>query len=102
MGIGLADSGGANFDDFMDVFSSADMIFGKNIPPELDSVPAIVDWLEMALLAWGFNKYAARFLKELAKNQGNPGLAEGLNGSWRRDQIESVVRELLGAYLSES
>jgi len=50
----------------------------------------------------GFNQYAADFMKKLAKAQGNPGLAEGLNGSWRREQIAAVVKELLGPYLPQS
>lgn len=85
----------------MDAFTSAHMISGTNMPSDLDSELAVVDWLEWDRLAWGFNRYAADFLKKLAKTQGNPRLAEGLKGSWRREQIAAVVRELLGPYLRE-
>ena len=104
MNVGLAGSGDRDFKGLMDALSSAEMIFGTEIPPELEfeSVRAIVDWLEMDMLAWGFNPHAADFMTELAKTQGHPGLAEGLNGSWRREQIAAVVRELLGPYLRES
>ena len=104
MGVGLAGSGDRNFQGLVDALSSVEMIFGTEIPPELEfeSVPAVVDWLEMDMLAWGFNRYAADFLRNLAKTHGNPGLAEDLNGSWRREQIVAVVREILGPYLRES
>ena len=36
---------------------------------------------------------AAALLKRLAKAHNNPELAEGLEGTWRREQIAAIVRE---------
>jgi hypothetical protein len=52
----------------------------------------IVDWLELHLPNERPNKMAAALLGELAKTHDNPGLAEGLEGAWRREQISAIVR----------
>jgi len=41
------------------------------------------------------NKAAAALLRKLAKDQDNPELAMGLEGTWRREQIAAIVREML-------
>jgi hypothetical protein len=33
-------------------------------------------------------------LRRLAKAHNNPELAEGLEGTWRREQIAAIVREI--------
>jgi hypothetical protein len=33
-------------------------------------------------------------LRKLAKSHNNPELAEGLEGTWRREQIAAIVREI--------
>jgi hypothetical protein len=40
------------------------------------------------------SKGAAALLKRLAKAHNNPELAEGLEGTWRREQIAAIVREM--------
>jgi hypothetical protein len=34
------------------------------------------------------------FLKKLAKSQQRAELAEGFNGTWRREQIAAIVHEI--------
>jgi hypothetical protein len=33
-------------------------------------------------------------LRKLAKGRNNPELAEGLEGTWRREQIAAIIREI--------
>lgn len=40
------------------------------------------------------NKAAAALLRKIAKDRQQPELAEGLEGTWRREQIAAVVREI--------
>jgi hypothetical protein len=40
------------------------------------------------------SKGAAALLKKLAKAHNKPELAEGLEGTWRREQIAAIVREM--------
>jgi len=40
------------------------------------------------------NIHAVAFIRELEKTHNNPELAEGLNGAWRREQIEAILREI--------
>jgi hypothetical protein len=54
----------------------------------------IVDWLESHLSNRRPNKAAAAFLRKLAKAHSKPELAEGLEGTWRREQIAAIVREI--------
>lgn len=69
-------------------------VFDTEIPDEnFGSPQEIVDWLEQHLSNRRPNKEAAAFLRKLARRYDNPELAEGLTGTWRRDQIAAVVRE---------
>ena len=52
------------------------------------------DWLELHLSNQRPSKGAAALLKRLAKAHNNPELAEGLEGTWRREQIAAIVREM--------
>jgi hypothetical protein len=51
-------------------------------------------WLERHLSNQRPNKEAAALLRKLAKAHNNPELAEGLEGTWRREQIAAIVREI--------
>jgi len=74
-------------------------LFGVEIPNSdfegVSSPREIVDWLELHLSNQRPNKNASALLKKLAKKHDNPELAEGLNGTWRRDQIAAIIREYL-------
>jgi hypothetical protein len=52
-----------------------------------------VDWLEMRLSNRRPNKQAVALLRKLAKVHYTPELAEGLNGTWRRERIAAITRE---------
>jgi len=54
----------------------------------------MVDWLELRLSNQRPNKRAQVLLKKLAKSQQRDELAEELNGTWRREQIAAIVREI--------
>jgi hypothetical protein len=54
----------------------------------------MVDWLELHLSNQRPSKGAAALLERLAKAHNNPELAEGLEGTWRREQIAAIVREM--------
>jgi hypothetical protein len=73
-------------------------IFGTDIPEgdaeHAGSEHEMVDWLERYLSNQPPNKEAQAFLKKLAKSQQRPELSEGLNGTWRREQIAAIVREI--------
>jgi hypothetical protein len=55
----------------------------------------IVDRLERRFSNRRPNKAAAALLRKIADQQQRPELAEGLEGRWRREQIEAIVREFL-------
>ena len=65
-------------------------IDGKNF----GSPREMVDWLELHLSNQRLNQAAGALLRKLAKANKNPELAEGLEGTWRREQIAAIVREL--------
>jgi hypothetical protein len=54
----------------------------------------IIDWLDLHLSNRRPNKNAAAYLKKLAKKRDNPALAEGFHGTWRREQIAAIIREI--------
>jgi len=54
----------------------------------------IVNWLELALANERPNKRAVALLRKLARDQQRPELAEGLDGTWRREQIAAIIREI--------
>jgi len=54
----------------------------------------MVDWLELHLSNQRPTKEAAALLRRLAKDHNDPELAESLEGTWRREQIAAIVREL--------
>ena len=54
----------------------------------------MVEWLELHLSNQRVNKNVTALLRKLAEDQNNPELAEGLEGTWRREQIAAIVREI--------
>jgi len=84
--------------DIVEAVILIEEIFGTEIPSgdaeNFGSPREIVDWLEPHLSNRRPNKQAAAFLIKLAKTQNNPELAEGLEGTWRREQITAIVREI--------
>ena len=73
-------------------------ILGTEIPDgdadNFGSPREMVDWLERHLSNQRPTKEAAAVLRKLAKAHNNPELAEGLGGTWRREQIAAIVREI--------
>jgi hypothetical protein len=74
----------------------AEHLFGTDVPVDLafDNLREIVDYLALQLKGWGPTPVAARFLKQLATKRNSPALAQGLNNSWRREQISAVIQEI--------
>jgi hypothetical protein len=80
----------------------AEELFGIDFPDGLDvnedltlnNPREVVDYFELHLRGWGPTPAAADFLKEIARKHNSPALAEGLHGSWRRDQISALIREI--------
>ena len=54
----------------------------------------MVDWLELQLSNQRPNQQAAQLLRNRAQAHNNAELAEGLEGTWRREQIAAIVREI--------
>jgi hypothetical protein len=85
--------------DFVEVVMAIEESFGIEIPdvdaPTFGGPRDIVDWLALRLMGERIGQGAALFLENLARHQGTPELAEHLKGTWRRDQIAAVVREIL-------
>jgi hypothetical protein len=84
--------------DIVEAVMLIEEIFGTEIPDgdaENFSGPReIVDWLEPHVCNRGPNKQAAALLRKLAKTHNNPELAEGLEATWRREQIAAIVNEI--------
>ena len=84
--------------DIIEAVMLIEEVFGTEIPDDdaetFGSPREMVDWLELHLSNQRPNKQAAALLRKLAKAHDNPQLAEGLEGTWRREQIAAVVREL--------
>jgi acyl carrier protein len=62
----------------------------------------IVDWLELCLSNQRPDEEALALLIKLAKARQNPELAEGLEGTWRREQIAAIIREISQVVSSSS
>jgi Phosphopantetheine attachment site len=84
--------------DLVEAVMLIEEIFGTDIPEgdaeNFVSPREIVDWLDSHLSNRRPNKEAASLLKKLAKRHKSPKLAEGLEGTWRREQIAAIVREI--------
>ena len=84
--------------DLVEAVMLIEEIFGTEIPDgdaeNFGSPSEIVDWLEPHLSNRRPNKQGADFLRKLATAHNNPELTEGLEGTWRREQIAAIVREI--------
>ena len=84
--------------DLVEAVMLIDEVLGTDIPDNdaenFGSPHEMVDWLEIHLSNQRPSKEAAALLKKLAKVHNNPELAEGLEGTWRREQIAAIVREI--------
>ena len=73
-------------------------IFGDSVldfpPPPSQTPHELVDNLERLLSNERPNRHAATLLRELARHQRRPEIAEGLKGTWRREQIAAIVRHI--------
>jgi hypothetical protein len=84
--------------DLVEAVMLIEEILGTEIPDSdtesFGSPREMVDWLQRHLSNRRPNKEAAAVLRRLAKAHNNPELAEGLEGTWRREQIAAIVREI--------
>jgi hypothetical protein len=84
--------------DLVETVMLVEEVFGTEIPDNnagnFGSPREMVDWLELHLSNQRPNKAAVALLRKLAKAHKNPELAEGLEGTWRREQIAAIVREI--------
>ena len=84
--------------DLVEAVMLIEEVFGTEIPDAdaetFGSPQAMVDWLELHLSNQRPTRAAAALLQRLAKAHNNPELAEGLDGTWRREQIAAIVREM--------
>jgi len=61
---------------------------------DFGSPQEMVDWLDLYLSNQRPSREATALLRKLAKDHNTPELAEGLEGTWRREQIAAIVREV--------
>jgi acyl carrier protein len=84
--------------DIVEAVMVIEEIFGTDIPDRdaerLGTAEEIVDWLESQLSNQRPNEQANARLRKLSKAKNSPELAEGLEGTWRREQIAAVVRDI--------
>jgi hypothetical protein len=84
--------------DLVEAVMFFEEVLGTEIPnndaQNFGSPREMLDWLELHLSNQRPNKEAAALLRKLAKAHNNPALAEGLEGTWRREQIAAIVREI--------
>ena len=85
--------------DLVEMVMAFEEAFGSEIPnddfEDFGSPPEMVGRLERLLSNQRPNKAAKALLTKLAREQQRPELAEGLEGTWRREQIAAIVREML-------
>ena len=84
--------------DIVEAVMLIEEVIGTEIPnneaEQFGGPREIVDWLELHLSNQRPNKQAAALLRKLARDHSNPELAEGLEGTWRREQIAAIIREI--------
>jgi hypothetical protein len=77
----------------------AEEVFGTDFPVDLaedltvNNPREVFDYFLLHLKGWGPNSVAADFLTQLATKRNSPALAQGLHGSWRREQISAVIHK---------
>jgi hypothetical protein len=89
---------GLNNLDTIEAVMAFEEVFAVELPVHesktFGSPREMVDWLELHLSSQRPGKEAAALLKRLAKAHNSPELAVGLEGTWRREQIAAIVREM--------
>ena len=84
--------------DTVEAVMAFEEAFGVELPvhesKDFGSPQEMVDCLDLHLSNQRPNKEAAALLRKLAKLHNKPDLAQGLEGTWRREQIEAIVREI--------
>ena len=84
--------------DLVEAVMLIEELLGTEIPDSdaenFGSPREMVDWLELHLSNQRPTKDAAALLRKLAKERYDPELAEGLEGTWRREQIVAILREM--------
>jgi len=88
--------------NLIDVVLAIEESFGVEIP-DLDAAAFssprdIVEWLALRLAGKPVAGPAAPLLENLSRQRGAPELADRSDGTWRREQIEAVVHEILRAH----
>ena len=85
--------------DTVEIVMAFEEVFDIEIPDDeaehCGNPSEMVDSLERTLTNQRPNKQAAAMLRKIAKEQQWPELAEGLDGTWRREQIAAIVRQFL-------
>jgi hypothetical protein len=88
--------------DVVEAVMLIEEIFRTEIPESdangFGSPSELVDWLELHFSNQRPNEEAAALLKKIAKSHNNPALAEGLDGTWRWEQIAAVVSEIFPSF----
>ena len=84
--------------DTVETLMAFEEAFGVELPAhdsgDFSSPQEMMGWLELQLSNQRPSKEAAALLRKLAKDHNKPELAEGLEGTWRREQIAAIVREI--------
>ena len=78
----------------MAIEEAFEMDLGALPPNDFGGTAEIVDWLEMQLRRKAPNKIAIAFLKRIAETEHRPELVPHDGETWRREQIEAIVREI--------
>jgi hypothetical protein len=82
----------------LDIVMFYENIFDTHIPDEdaeyFGGPLGMEEWLEQHLSNQRPKKDAAALLRMLAQAQQRPELAEGLDKTWRREQISALVRDI--------
>ncbi|MBZ5666339.1 MAG: hypothetical protein LAO30_17220 [Acidobacteriia bacterium] len=82
----------------LDIVMFVENIFGTYIPDDdakhFGGPLGMEEWLEQHLSNQRPKEDTAELLRMLADAQQRPELAEGLDGTWRREQISALVRDI--------
>jgi len=84
--------------DFVEAVMALEEVLGIEVPSndaeQFGTPREMVDWLESRLSNQRPTDKAAALLRGLAKSRNDPVLGEGLDGTWRREQIAAIIREM--------
>jgi Phosphopantetheine attachment site len=85
--------------DIVEMVMVIEEVFDVEVPGEIDQLGSpreIVDCLEVVLSNRRPNKAAVALLRKIARERQQLALAEGLEGTWRREQIAASSAEYFG------